>query len=104
MKQAFIDKFFVPKVAVEEFLQRTNYNRSFIRNLPGFIKDSAYERTDQDGNLIVITVVIWESQEAINKAKETVQTEYKRIGFDPAEMFSRLNITIERGTYKDMMN
>ncbi len=103
MKQIFIDKFIVPKNAIEEFIQRMNYNRGFIRNLPGFVQDAAYERTDENGNKIVVTVAIWQSENAIKKAKEAVQAEYARIGFHPEEMLMRLNIVLERGTYTEIV-
>lgn len=101
MRQILIDKFFIPKNAFEEFLQRTNYNRDFIRHLPGFVEDAAYQRTDENGNLIFITVAVWENPDVLEKARELVQAEYKRIGFNPAELFARLNIMLDRGTYQE---
>ena len=95
----FIDKFFVPAAAISEFHERTQINRSFIKTLPGFITDAAYERKDEDGNLICITVARWSSMEAVGKAKEAVQAEYKKEGFDMPAMLKRLNITIDRGLY-----
>lgn len=103
-KQVFIDKFIIPESSAEEFVQRMNYNRSFIKNLPGFLEDDAYERTDESGNRIVITVAKWESEEALNKAQEAVQAEYKRIGFNPPEFLSRLHITMERAVYRERGN
>ena len=35
----FVDKFYIPKDAEEEFSQRMQYNRNFIKTLRGFIKD-----------------------------------------------------------------
>ena len=102
MKQIFIDKFIVPKSAIEEFLQKMNYNRNFIKNIQGCDSNTGYERTDENGNLIAITIVVWESEDALNKAKEVVQAEYNRINFNPAEMMSRLNITIDRGIYTEI--
>ncbi len=102
MKQIFIDKFFVPKNAVEEFTQRMNYNRSFLKTLSGFLGDSGYQRTDEHGNLIVITIATWESKEALTNAKEAVQMEYQRIGFNSSEMFTRLHITMDRGIYNEI--
>ena len=98
----FIDKFFVPAAAIAAFRERVQVNRNFIKKLPGFIEDAAYEYTDHDGNLICITVALWQSQEALNKAKEAVQAEYKKDGFDPAEMFKKLNITADRGIYTQL--
>lgn len=101
-KVSFIDKFFVPAAAKNEFYARMGINRNFIKKLPGFIEDTAYEYTDSDGNLICVTVAQWESREALNKAREAVQAEYKKQGFDTAEMFKRLNITADRGIYTEM--
>ena len=95
----FIDKFSVPPAAQKEFYERMSINRSFIKKLPGFITDAAYEYTDDNGNLICVTVAQWESRDAFNKAREAVQAEYKREGFDAAAMFKRLNITADRGVY-----
>lgn len=99
MKQVLIDKFVLPKNAVEEFSERMNYNRNFIKNLPGFIEDAAFERVDDSGNVNIITVAVWKNIEALKKAKEAVQSEYQRIGFNPPELLSRLNVTSERGVY-----
>jgi len=97
----FIDKFFVPSSAKNEFYERTSINRNFIKNLPGFIEDAAYEYTDKDGNLICITVAVWENLQALNNAKEAVQVEYKKQGFNPAEFLKRSNIVADRGIYTE---
>ena len=101
---SFIDKFLVPAAARQEFYERMNINRSFIKNLPGFIEDAAYEYTDAHGNLICVTVALWESSEALAKAKEAVQAEYRKQGFDAAEMLRRLNIVVDRGIYTPVEN
>ena len=95
----FIDKFFIPISSIDEFNQRMSYNRNFIKNLTGFIRDDVYEHKDQDGNLNVITIAVWKNQECINNAKEAVLAEYKRIGFNPLEFYQRLNIKMERNLY-----
>jgi len=101
-KQILIDKFFIPKNSVEEFNQRMKYNRNFIKNLHGFIKDEVFVQTAEDGSLTVITVATWENQESLTKAREVVQNEYKRIGFNPVEFYQRLNIKMERGLFHTM--
>jgi len=95
----FIDRFLVPAAGISEFRERTNINRAFIRQLPGFITDAAYEYTDEQGSLICVTVARWASKEAMAKAKEAVQAEYRRQGFDPAAMMQRLHIQMERNVY-----
>jgi predicted ester cyclase len=101
-KISLIDKFVVPPASKPEFYARMHVNRNFLKNLPGLIRQDAYEYTDHDGNLICVTVAEWESKEAIDKAKEAVQAEYKREGFDMPGMLKRLNITIDRGIYTDV--
>jgi len=101
-KISLIDKFFVPIASKAEFYERMHINRSFLNNLPGLIRQDAYEYTDQDGNLVCVTVAQWESKEAIAKAKEAVQAEYKKEGFDMPGMLKRLNITMDRGIYTDV--
>lgn len=100
----FIDKFFVPAAAINEFRERTQINRDFIKKLPGFIEDAAYEYTDNDGNLVFVTVALWQNKEALNNAKEAVQAEYKKQGFDAHAMLKRLNITVDRGIYNQLHN
>ncbi len=97
----FIDKFLVPAKAKGAFMERVHINRNFIKKLNGFIEDAAYGSTDAHGNLIYITIAVWENEDALKKVKEAVQAEYKRQGFNLAEMVERLNITIDRGIYKE---
>jgi heme-degrading monooxygenase HmoA len=101
MKQIFIDQFIVPEKSKQEFLKRVSINRNFIKHLSGFIKDEAYERTDENGNSIYITIAVWENETAVKKAKKSVQDAYKKEGFDIAEMLSRLNITLDRNIYRE---
>lgn len=101
---SFIDKFLVPATAKTAFYERVKINRDFIKTLPGFIQDAAYEYTDNAGNLIFVTMAIWANKEALAKAKEKVQAEYKKQNFDPAEMFKKLNISIDRGIYTRVSN
>ena len=98
-QQIFIDRFFVPQNSKQEFVERMNINRNFIKGLAGFIEDNVYERTDEQGNFIVVTVAVWQNEESIKKAKEAVQAEYKRTDFNMPEMLKRLDITIDRGVY-----
>jgi predicted ester cyclase/heme-degrading monooxygenase HmoA len=94
-----IDKILVPAAGKAEFYERMHINRSFLKTLPGFIKDEAYEYTDQDGNLICVTVAHWANKEVMARAREVVQAAYKKEGFDLQAMLKRLNITIDRGIY-----
>ncbi|MDB4926824.1 antibiotic biosynthesis monooxygenase [Mucilaginibacter sp.] len=100
MKQIFIDKFLVPQNAQQEFIERMNINRNFIKDFPGFIEDVAYERTDEQENLVYITIATWENEESLKNAKGLVQAEYQKQGFNMSAMLERLEIKMERGIYK----
>jgi heme-degrading monooxygenase HmoA len=101
MKQILIDKFLVPQEAIEEFTNRMNYNRNFIKDIAGFLGDSVYKRMDENGKYVIITVAEWKDENSIVNARETVQSEYKRTGFNLPELLARLNITMERGIYQE---
>src|SRR5258708_16539110 len=82
LERIFIDRFMVPQKSKQEFIERMNINRNFLKNLPGFVEDTIYERNDEQGNLICVTVAVWASEEAIKEAREAVQSEYKKEGFN----------------------
>lgn len=95
----FVDKFFVPKESAREFKNQMNYNRNFLKSLPGFIRSDAMELTDADGNLTIVTVALWENLDYINRANTSMQAEFKRTNFNPVEFYQRLNIKMERHLY-----
>ncbi|SDF80762.1 hypothetical protein ACRQ5D_28200 [Mucilaginibacter sp. P25] len=102
MKQIFIDQFIVPATAQHEFKGRMKVNRDFIKKLDGFIEDRAFERDDDQGNLICITTAIWQNEDVLQKAKEAVQQLYQQQGFDMKAMLQRLNVSMERNTYREI--
>jgi heme-degrading monooxygenase HmoA len=99
MQVVLIDRFIVPNGAKEEFLERANINRDFIKHLPGFVEDNAYEEVGE-AQTRYVTVAVWANEEAFQKARAAVGEEYKRQNFNPAELVKRLNIQMERGVYK----
>jgi len=100
MKQVLIDQLTVPANVKDSFIQRMNINRALIKQLPGFVKDEVYERQDENGNSIFVTVATWENEDLFKKAKQSVDLEYKRTGFNPIEFCQKLNIKIERSIYQ----
>lgn len=99
MEQIFIDHFIVPQAAKKEFLERMTVNRNFIKDLPGFIRDEAYECSKENGNLQYITIAVWENEQAISEAKALVQAKYQQEGFDLRAMLDRLEIRMDREVY-----
>ncbi|MCB9248667.1 MAG: hypothetical protein H6613_09025 [Ignavibacteriales bacterium] len=83
-----------------------NYNRNFISTIEDFyrIKFKFKKRIDEQGNIIIITVAEWKDEISLKKAKEIVKDEYERINFNPAEMMTRLNVKMDRGTFGEIIN
>jgi len=100
--QIFIDKFVIPESSFDEFSDRMNYNREFIKKISGFIQDKVYKNKDEQENILIITIAEWKDELSLKNAKELVQNEYKRINFNPQEFMLRLNVKMERGTYHEI--
>ena len=96
----FIDKFIVPKTSIEDFKKQMIYNRDFLKALSGYLSGEVLEQYDNEGNLAIMTIAVWENQDKLNNAKYSMQTEFLRTGFNPTEFYQRLNIKAERGLYK----
>jgi heme-degrading monooxygenase HmoA len=97
-----IDKFIVPLNARTQFVERMNINRSFIKTLPGFIKDTVYEQIGAEGEYNFVTLAVWENEEALKNAKQAVSAYYQKQVFNLADMLNKLNIKIDRAVYKEM--
>lgn len=100
----YVDQFFVPAPAIDSFMQRLQYNRHLLSTLPGLIRQDAYTRKDEQGNLHVITTANWESDAALQHARTVVQETYKKEGFDLPAMLERQHIKLERALYQPLEN
>lgn len=98
----FIDQFMIPEKSVLEFMKQMKLNREFVKTLSGYIKSEAFQHYDEDGNLVVITIAVWENQDQLNRAKSAVQKEFKRTGFNPSAFNKRLQVKMERGEFTSL--
>lgn len=94
-----VDKFIVPENARDEFLSRILDTHRILRVQPGFLKDSILAQIDGPGIYNIVTVAEWESQEAIDSAKQVVQGEHAKNGFSPKETMERLGIQADIANY-----
>ncbi|WP_147314028.1 antibiotic biosynthesis monooxygenase family protein [Deminuibacter soli] len=101
---ALIDKLFIPAGSIDELLSQTKTVGKFIKTLPGLISQQAFESRDEQGNMTLITIAIWENKEALSKAKDAVQGEFQRLNIQPQEFIKRLNIKMERSIYNTLDN
>jgi heme-degrading monooxygenase HmoA len=95
-----VDLFTIPQDAIQEFSERTAYNREFIRHLNGFVSDQIMQRRDEAGNLVVMTIATWKDKQALEAAKEAVGAEYKRIGFNPQQFVQERHIQLQRNIFE----
>ena len=97
-----VDRFRVPAASREEFLTRVRTSNEVLRAMPGFVDDCFLEQRDSAENSKIITIAIWENEQAFASAKTTVQQHYKKIGFNPAEIIARLGIEAEMDAYSKL--
>lgn len=99
-----VDRFVVPDQALEEFLSRVRQTHELLRAQPGFLQDLLLEQASEPGKRNVITVVEWESEEAIAAAKAKVQSMQRKANFNPQELIARLGIRAEIANYRHIQS
>ncbi len=97
-----IDKFKVPQPARHEFIQGVQLTHQLLRPLQGFIEDFVFEQIDGVGEFNFVTVVVWESADALEAAKSVVKAQHEKIGFNPKEMLDRLRIEADLANYSQI--
>ncbi|HET8728033.1 MAG TPA: antibiotic biosynthesis monooxygenase [Alphaproteobacteria bacterium] len=94
-----VDRFVVPDHAREEYLQKARMTHDLLKTQPGFIQDFVLEHSSGGSEFNFVTIVEWESPEAIEAARFQVAAMHRRIGFNPSEMFARLGIKTDLANY-----
>ncbi|MEP7288705.1 MAG: antibiotic biosynthesis monooxygenase [Chloroflexota bacterium] len=100
MEKVLIDTFIVPEESKAEFRAGALKVQSFIKTLPGFVEGFLHELQDGDSRYNFMTTAVWESEEAFENAKKTVNNENQRRGVNPDETRKRLGIERLRATYE----
>jgi heme-degrading monooxygenase HmoA len=99
-----IGRIYVPKNSIEEFRKQAGVTPSFLKTLPGFIKNEVFEKFDDTGNLHFITIVIWQDQQSFMNAQQALTEYYKKINFDRMQFRDRLKITADYEVYSKQEN
>jgi heme-degrading monooxygenase HmoA len=97
-----IDKFNVPSSARKEFIDKVHSTHELLRTLPGFIQDNVLEQIGGPGEFNFVTIVIWDSMESMEAAGKAFMAKREEIGFNPQEMFARLEIKADLANYKQI--
>ncbi|MCG6152133.1 antibiotic biosynthesis monooxygenase family protein [Leptospira bandrabouensis] len=98
MNQILIDRFQLPKKAMDVFLKRVNINRDFIKNIPGFLGDEVYF-CEKNETIFFVTIAKWKDQVSLEKAKALVFSEYQKQNFDMPSFLAQHSIQMEREIY-----
>ncbi len=94
-----LDKFKVPAAARGEFLARVRTSNEILRAIPGFVEDCLLEQLGASGDSKIVTIAVWENEQAFSSAKTNVQEHYKKIGFNPIEVIKRLGVEADMDAY-----
>lgn len=95
-----IDNFTIPSASRAEFETAMARNLAFIETLPGFQWHHVFEKTSGPSAFNIITIAVWESPAAMERAVGEVRAYYERIGFNPTESIARWGATAEVGNYR----
>ena len=97
-----IDKFKVSAAAREEFLSRVRTSNEVLHAIPGFVEDRFFEQLGATGDSKIVTIAVWENEQAFSEAKRLVQEHYKKIGFNPGDIIKRLGIEADMDAYTNL--
>jgi heme-degrading monooxygenase HmoA len=96
-----IDKFIVPEAAMAEFMPRVHHVDRLLGQLPGCRQSRVLTQTGGTGVFNVVTIVEWDSEEAIRNARSTMQAHYEREGFDTEAFMRRLGVQADLALYAE---
>lgn len=93
--------FDMPSEAEAEFLARWRESNAFMRAQPGQLGGTLYRSTKREGNARFVNVARWESEAAMQSARQAADEMRRTSGFDQARTFERLNVSVETTSYVD---
>jgi heme-degrading monooxygenase HmoA len=100
METVLIDMFRVPHASREAFLERAHEAQGFIKSLPGFVEGFLYERRGAaDAEHQIVTVAVWESAQALDRARQVVASRDEARGVDRQAVLRQLGIELTRAVY-----
>ena len=95
-----VDKFIVPDQAREEFIEKVQATHQLLKHQSGFLQDFVLEQASGPGQFNIVTMVEWDSIESIEPARAAVMAFHQAMSFNPQDLFARLGIKADLGSYK----
>lgn len=100
MEIVLIDTFIIPRGSKDAFLARARRVQDFVKTLPGFIEGFVYEQCNNgESQHHILTIAVWESEEAIEHAKRAVAEKNHQQGINLQEVTTQLGIELTRAVY-----
>lgn len=100
MQVVLIDTFTVPEASKSTLVEKAKESARFLRTLPGFVEGYIYEKTSGDSAHSIVTTAVWQDHAAFENAKKSAAAEFQRRGFNPQEIMSKLDVTVQRAIYQ----
>ena len=97
-----VDKFRVPAWSRSEFVERVDRIHDRLRAVPGFVLDAVLEQADGHGQFRFVTVVVWESRDAIEAARAALVADRNATGFTRQEILFRFGVEADFGSYREL--
>lgn len=98
-----IDSFNVSSAGREELLRRIQETHEVLRAQSGYVRDYILERTSSNEDIDILTFVEWDETTRPEAVRDAVRARHSQLGFDPSEMYERLRIEPEVGTYRQAL-
>lgn len=81
-------------------MEKVRITHAILKQQPGFVRDLLLEQTAGPGRFNIVTIAEWESQTAVDQAREAVAVAHRQIDFRPQELVERLGIQADLGNYR----
>ncbi|MGE0453491.1 MAG: antibiotic biosynthesis monooxygenase [Vicinamibacteria bacterium] len=94
-----IDKFAVPAAARARFLEVVSQTHRVLGAVEGCLQNLVLERVSGAGRFNLVTVVEWDSAEALENARQAVAKRHHEMGVNPRELIAELGIEADFGNY-----
>jgi heme-degrading monooxygenase HmoA len=95
-----VDKFIIPDEARSEVIDKLRSTHALLKEQRGFVQDFVLEQSSGPGEFNFVTIVEWESEEAVENARSAVMALHREMNFNPQELFDRLRIKADLANYK----
>ena len=95
-----IDTFTLPEAARPEFERRSLQTIALLRQQPGFVRDTWFEKIAGDGSVDVVTMVEWRDEASIRAAGAAVRAMHAANGFDAAAFARGHGIVESKAVYE----